>query len=160
MTTAQPAPAPSPAPVVVRPVKLTRVCRALAVLLVVVFTGVAVSLNSVGSTQVFATSDVVAMVVLGLLLATGVLAFTRARVEADLTGVRVRGAVGEKHVPWEVVRGVRLDDGSPWASLDLHDDDTIALFAVQANDGDRATAAVLALRRLLQQSRAPRTPAP
>jgi hypothetical protein len=84
-----------------------------------------------------------------------VLQFTRVRVYADEAGVRVRNYVGEKAVPWPVVAGVRMDDGSPWASLDLQDDDTIALLAVQANDGRYAVEAVLELRRLLAASRQP-----
>ncbi len=133
----------------VRPVRLTRVCRALAVVLVVVFTVVGVTLNA-GSAQVFGVADTIAMIVLGLMLAAVVLAFTRARVQADARGLRIRGAFGEKAVPWGVVAAVRLDDGQAWASLDLQDDDTLALFAVQANDGERATDAVLALRSLLR----------
>jgi hypothetical protein len=143
------------APLVVRPVRLTRVCRAAAVLLVLVFTVVAVSLRQGGGADVFGVADQVAMVVLGLLLAAVVLAFTRARVEADERGVRVRNVLGERTLPWQVVRGVRLDEGSPWASLDLHDDDTVALLAVQANDRERAVRAVIALRELLAASRTP-----
>lgn len=141
-------PPPAADVVDVRPVRLTRVCRVLAVLLVLVFTVVGVTLN-VGSAQVFGVADAVAMIVLGLMLAAIVLGFTRARVRADASGLRIRGALGEKVVPWGVVAAVRLDDSQPWASLDLQDDDTLALFAVQANDGERATEAVLALRRLL-----------
>ncbi len=143
------------APLVVRPVRLTRVCRVAAVLLVLVFTVVAVSLRQGGGADVFGVADQVAMVVLGLLLAGVVLAFTRARVEADERGVRVRNVLGERTLPWQVVRGVRLDEGSPWASLDLHDDDTVALLAVQANDRERAVRAVIALRELLAASRTP-----
>lgn len=142
-------------PVVVRPQRLTRVCRFAAALLVVVFTVVALSLRQGGGAEIFGLADQVAMVVLGLLVAAPVLAFTRARVEADATGVRVRNLLGERSLPWQLVRGVRLDDGSPWASLDLQDDDTIALLAVQANDGERAVRAVLALRDLLAASRTP-----
>jgi hypothetical protein len=82
-----------------------------------------------------------------------VLQFTRARVEADEQGLRIRNYVGEKVIPWQVVAAVRMDDGSPWASLDLQDDDTIALLAVQANDGLYAVEAVLELRRLMAISR-------
>ncbi len=133
----------------VRPVRLTRVCRVLAVILVVVFTLVGVTLN-VGAAQVFGLADTIAMIVLGLMLSAVVLGFTRARVQADASGLRIRSALGEKVVPWGLVAAVRLDDGQAWASLDLQDDDTLALFAVQANDGERATEAVLALRRLLR----------
>lgn len=144
---------PAASTVDVRPVRLTRVCRVLAVVLVVVFTFIGVTLN-VGSAQVFGVADAVAMIVLGLMLAAIVLGFTRARVQADGDGLRIRGVMGEKVVPWGVVAAVRLDDGQPWASLDLQDDDTLALFAVQANDGERATEAVLALRRLLRAAHA------
>jgi hypothetical protein len=140
--------------VVSRPVVLTRVCWAVAGLVVVVFTVVAVALGGgpEGDAQ-FRLPDQIAMVVLGLLVAVAVLGFTRARVEADATGVRVRNVLGDKPIPWQVVRAVRFDDGAPWASLELHDDDTIALLGIQASDGDRAADAVLALRALLADSR-------
>jgi hypothetical protein len=140
--------------VVSRPVVLTRVCWAVAGLVVVVFTVVAVALGGgpEGDAQ-FRLPDQIAMVVLGLLVAVAVLGFTRARVEADATGVRVRNVLGDKRIPWQVVRAVRFDDGAPWASLELHDDDTIALLGIQASDGDRAADAVLALRALLADSR-------
>lgn len=142
-----------PGRVVVRPVRLTRVCRFAAVLIVAVFVAVAVSLRSGAGGEVFGLADQVAMVLLGLLVAGVVLGFTRARVEADVRGIRVRNVLGERALPWQVVRSVRLDEGSPWASLELHDDDRVALLAVQANDKERAVRAVLALRDLLAASR-------
>jgi hypothetical protein len=69
-------------------------------------------------------------------------------VVADLDGVRVQNIFTTKDVPWEVVRAVSFPDGTPWAMLDLADDDQIALLAVQAADGGRAVAAVRALRAL------------
>jgi hypothetical protein len=103
----------------------------------------------------FGVADQVAFFLIGVVLSAVVLQFTRVRVTADERGVRVRNYVGEKFVPWQVVAGVRMDDGSPWASLDLQDDDTIALLAVQANDGAWAVDAVVALRALLAESRRP-----
>jgi hypothetical protein len=138
----------------VRPRRLRAVCWGAGALLLVVFGAVAVLLprGSAGGQQ-FGLADQVAFFGIGVLLAWAVLQFTRVRVEADESGVRVRNYVGEKSVPWQVVAGVRMQDGSPWASLDLHDDDTIALLAVQANDGSRAIDAVVELRRLLAISR-------
>ena len=148
------------APLLVRPRRLTRTCRLMAVAIVAVFSVVAVALGS-DTSQVFELADQIAMVVFGLLFAAVLLSFTRARVLADVTGVRVRNVVGERGVPWQVVRAVRLDDGQAWARLDLHDDDTVALFAVQANDGERAVRAVLELRALLAASRGgPAAPRP
>lgn len=141
-------------PVVSRPVVLTRVCWAVAALVLAVFVVVAILLGGgpEGDAQ-FRLPDQIAMVFLGCLVAGGVLAFTRARVIGDETGVRIRNVLGERLVPWQVVRDVRMDDGASWASLDLQDDDTVALLGVQSNDGDRAVEAVLGLRALLAESR-------
>ena len=139
---------------VVRPRRLTRVCVGLAVLVVALFTVVAVALGrGQDGDAAFRLADQLSMVGLGVLVALALLAFTRARVEADADGIRIRNVVGETVLPWQVVRAVRLDEGSPWASLDLHDDDTVSLLAVQANDGEQAVQAVLALRALLAASR-------
>ena len=146
-------------PVDSRPVRLTRVCWGVAALVMVVFVAVAIGLGTATTGDAaFRLGDQIAMVVLGGLIATAVLGFTRPRVHADLEGVRIRNVLGEKLVPWQVVRAVRMDDGAPWASLDLQDDDTLALFAVQSNDGERAVEAVLGMRALLAASReGPRT---
>ena len=143
-----------PDAVVSQPVRLTRVCWGVAAVVMVVFTGVAVALGRApeGTAQ-FRLVDQAAMVVLGGIVACAALAFTRARVRADEHGVRIRNVLGEKLIPWQVVRAVRMDDGASWASLDLHDDETVALLGIQSNDGDRAVEAVVGLRALLAASR-------
>lgn len=140
-------------PLVVRPRRLTLVCRVLAGLVLVVFAVIGAALRGgpQGAVQ-FRLADQLAMTLLGALAAGAVLLLTRPRVVADAQGVRVRNVLGETMLPWGVVESVRFDDGNPWASLDLHDDDTVALLAVQANDGERAVEAVMALRRLLRES--------
>jgi len=140
-------------PVVLRPRRLLLVCRLAGGTLLAVF-GVVAYLLPRGSAggQTFAVADQIAFFGIGLLLALAVLLFTRVRVIADEAGVRVRNYLGEKTIPWQVVAAVRMDDGSSWASLDLQDDDTVALLAVQSNDGDHAVDAVITLRRLLANS--------
>lgn len=137
-------------PLTLRPRRLLVVCRAAGAVLLVVFGVVAYLLprGSAGGAQ-FGLADQIAFFLIGVLLSAVVLQFTRVRVVADERGVRIRNYLGEKYVPWQVVAGVRMDDSSSWASLDLHDDDTIALLAVQSNDGPYAVNAVLALRALL-----------
>ena len=49
-----------------------------------------------------------------------------------------------------VVVSVDLPRGASWAQLELHDDETVALLALQANDGAATIDSVLALRKLLQ----------
>ncbi|PZS34275.1 MAG: hypothetical protein DLM59_05065 [Pseudonocardiales bacterium] len=103
---------------------------------------------------VFHTGDQVAMAGLGVLLAAAVLAFTRPQVEADERHIRVRNVIGSYDLPWEVVRSVRFDRSSPWVTLDLADDDQVAVMAVQAADKSYALTAVTGLRELLVASRA------
>jgi hypothetical protein len=137
-----------------RPRRLLLVCRAAGASLLVVFGVISYLLprGTSGGVQ-FGLADQLSFFGIGVLLTWVVLQFTRVRVIADEDGVLVRNYIGEKHVPWQVVAGVRLDPSSSWASLDLHDDDTIALLAVQANDGMPAVEAVMAMRALLTQSR-------
>jgi hypothetical protein len=132
-----------------RPVRLRRVTAVAAVLIVVAFVGIAAVLGgSASEGVVFGPADQVAMVCLGLLVAGGVLLLGRPAVTADSAGLHVRNIVASHDVPWEVVREVAFRDGSPWAVLELADDDQLALLAVQSSDGDRAVAAVRGLRAL------------
>src|SRR2546423_11021983 len=94
------------------------------------------------------------MIGLGVLAALGILMFTRPRVDADERGIRVRNVIGSYDLPWDVVRSVEFRRGSPWASLELRDDDMVAIMAVQAADKGRAVAAVRALRALLAAAQA------
>jgi membrane protease YdiL (CAAX protease family) len=131
-----------------RPRRLRRVASALALLVVIVFGGVA-SLLKTGE-EVFGRTDQVAFFLIGLLIASAVLAFTRFRVRGDEHGIWVRNAVGERFFPWEVVVGLDLPEGATWAQLELHDDETVAVLAIQTSDGDEAVDALIALRRLLK----------
>ena len=151
---------PVPATVVSRPVVLRRVVWGLVVVVMLVFTGVAVALGRTSGGAEFRLADQLAMVGLGALLSAAALTLTRARVVADPDGVRVRNVLGDRHLPWQVVREVQMDAGASWASLELHDDDTVALLGIQSNDGDRAVEAVLGLRALLHASRRGPEPAP
>ena len=135
------------------PRKLTIVCRLVAALVLVVFGVLTALLPGVSEDgTVFGPSDQAAFFGIGVLIAAGLLAFTRARVRADHQGVWVRNVMGERFFPWGVVAGIELRDGAPWAQLVLQDDDTVALLAVQSNDGETAVDAVLGLRKLLRAS--------
>jgi Bacterial PH domain len=147
---------PPQVPLVVRarPRRARVVCWLAAVAVVVVFSLVATGLR--GTTgeggAAFQSGDQLAMVGLGVLAALGILMFTRPRVEADARGVRVRNIIGSYDLPWEVVRAVRFNRGAPWVTLDLQDDDVVAVMAVQAADREYALAAVRGLRSLLAAS--------
>ena len=136
-----------------RPRKLRRIASVLAVLIVISFGVLAVFLPR-GSTlpRSVELGDQLGFVGIGVLLAAGVVAFTRFRVRADETGVWVRNVLGERFFPWGVVVGVDIPSGSTWAQLELHDDETVALLAIQTSDGDEAVEVVLALRELLRRA--------
>lgn len=124
----------------------------LAVAILVVFTLVATGLK--GSTGdgygTFQRGDQFAMVGLGVLFALGILLFTRLRVEADEKGVRVRNLVGGYDIPWSMVRSIRFNRGTPWAALELRDEDLLPMMALQAADKQYAVDGVRALRALLR----------
>lgn len=129
----------------------------LAGLIILVFTIVALLLH--GKTEsgksMFRPEDQVAMVLLGLLAAGGMLLFARPTVIADRNGLRIRNLFGWRELPWSVVAAVRFDRGNPWVTLDLADDDVIAVMAVQAADKEYAVTAVRGLRAMLAASRTP-----
>ncbi|MGH3715514.1 MAG: PH domain-containing protein [Micromonosporaceae bacterium] len=132
-----------------RPRKAAVVCWIAAIAVVVIFSAVATALR--GDTEgggVFQLADQIAMVGLGLLGAAGILALTRPRVEADTERIKLRNVVGSYELPWQLVRAVRFDRGAPWASLELVDDDVVAVMAVQAADKEYAVATVRQLRAL------------
>jgi hypothetical protein len=137
------------------------VCAALAavVLAVMVVVGIFLKSSSTGVVS-FHTSDQVAVVVLGVVLAAGILLLARPRVDADDAGVRVRNILGSHDLPWSAVRSVRFERKSAWATLLLVTGEEIAVLAVQSADGERAVAAVQGLRELAAAHRPPEPPRP
>ena len=137
-------------PVVFRPQRIRWVAVGAAVAVVALFTVLSFGLH--GSTGEgpgqFQRGDQAAMIGLGVLAGLGILTFCRPRVSADAERVRVRNVIGGYDLPWSVVRAVRFDRNSPWASLELHDDETVPVHALQAADKDYAVEGVRALRAL------------
>ncbi|RRO18136.1 PH domain-containing protein [Saccharopolyspora rhizosphaerae] len=132
----------------VRPRKVRRVAFPIAGVLVVVFAVVGTLLRDTPTGAVFSVSDQVAMGLLGVLLAAGVLLLTRPRLRADANGLDVRNIIGSQHVEWELVQGITFPDGAPWARVELPEDEYIPIMAIQATDGEHAVAAMRALREL------------
>jgi hypothetical protein len=130
-------------------------CAVLGLVVVTVMVFVAAELKGTTNSVVsYRSSDQVAMVGLGLVLAAGIVFLGRSRVDADAAGVRVRNIVVQHQLPWQAVRAVRFDRKSAWGSLLLENGDEISLLAVQAVDKERAVRAVEGLRALHAQARA------
>ena len=134
------------------PTKLRRICLVLAGLVVVVFGVFAVLLRTSANGQVFQVGDQLGFFGIGLFIAAAVLVFTRFRVRADESGIWVRNALGERYFPWGVVVSIDIPNGATWAQLELHDDDTVGILAIQTSDRDAAVDVVLALRQLLRSA--------
>lgn len=134
-----------------RPRKIRWVAGIAAVAVVILFTAISFGLHgSAGfdDSGSFQRGDQAAMIGLGVLIGLGFLAFTRPRVTADAEGVKIRNVIGNFNLPWSVVRAVRFDRNSPWATLDLYDDDQVSVHALQAVDKEYAVNGVRALRAL------------
>jgi hypothetical protein len=136
--------------VVYRPRRIRWVASIAAAAVVVLFTVLSFGLH--GATGmgrgVYQPGDQAAMIGLGVLIGLGILTFTRPRVRADDQRIQVRNVVGSFDLPWTAVRAVRFDRHSPWATLELHDNETVAIHALQAADKDYAVEGVRALRAL------------
>jgi hypothetical protein len=138
------------APAVFRPRRIRWVAGFSAAAVVILFTALSFGLHgSTGDTMgTYQRGDQAAMIGLGVLIALGILAFTRPRAVADADGVKVRNVVGAYDLPWTAVRAVRFDRNSPWATLELLDDDTVSVHALQAADKEYAVEGVRTLRAL------------
>jgi peptidoglycan/LPS O-acetylase OafA/YrhL len=133
---------------VARPRKLRLFASILAAAIIAVFVVVALFLKDSETGVHFTTSDQVAMVGIGLVLAAGVLWPTWPRVRADEEGVEVRNLLGARRFAWGDVRQLSFPDSAWWARLELPGDEYVPMLAIQALDGERAVTAMRELRRL------------
>jgi Bacterial PH domain len=136
-----------------RPRRIRWVAGIAAPAVVVLFTGLSFGLHgATGSDNPgqFQRGDQAAMIGLGVLIGLGILAFTRPRVRADGAGIQVRNVIGGYDLPWSVVRAVRFDRHSAWATLELYDDEQVSVHALQAADKEYAVDGVRTLRALHQ----------
>ncbi|MFO7190879.1 MULTISPECIES: PH domain-containing protein [Thermocrispum] len=139
--------------VVFRPRRAAWISGACAAVIVAVFTVVAVLLRESNTGVVFRTSDQVAMVVLGLLIAGGIMLWASPRVVADAEGVEVRNVLVKRRFAWSDVLAISFPDGASFARLELPYDEYYAMLAIQAVDREHAVHAVRTLRKLHRAAR-------
>jgi hypothetical protein len=136
-----------------RPMKSARLAVISAAVVLVVFVICALVLHTSGGVQVD-TADQVGIGGTGLLVALGILLFTRPRLQADAAGVDTRGFLGGyRHVDWELVTAVEFPHKVRFARLVLPGDELVVLYAVQRGDGERSVEVMQALRALYAASR-------
>lgn len=131
-----------------RPLKTLVVAWVGALAVLALFVVMAVLLRNAPTGVYFRFADQVAMILLGLFIAGGLLLLARPRVRADAEGIEVRNIMASRRLPWELVRRIAFPDGASWARLDLPDDEYLAVMAIQAVDGQRAVEAITKLREL------------
>jgi hypothetical protein len=145
----------APSTVSAVPRQLRVICAIAAAVVVAVALVAALTLKSASTGVVdFRTDDQIAIFGLGLVLAAGIMALGRSRVDADAEGIRVRNVVVRHELPWTAVRAVSFGRKSSCATLQLENDDEISLLAVRAGDQERAVRAVEGLRALHAAKRA------
>ncbi|GAA3431103.1 PH domain-containing protein [Kutzneria kofuensis] len=140
------------APVTFRPRRVRFVAVPAAIGLVALFAVIAVLLRNTPTGAYFELSDQIAMGLVGVLLACGVLLLTRPRVRAQAEWIEVRNLLGSTRYAWTDVRGLSFPDGSAWARLELPADEYVSIMAVQAADGARAVTAMRTLRALYKDA--------
>ncbi|PRX46059.1 PH (Pleckstrin Homology) domain-containing protein [Prauserella shujinwangii] len=138
--------------VVIRPRRVVWMASVCAVALVAVFVVVALLLRSSDTGVIFQTSDQVAMVGVGLVLAGLTMLFALPRARADAEGIEVRNVVFTRYFRWSEVLSVSFPDGASFARLELPEDEYYSILAVQAVDRHRAVEAVRTLRRLHREA--------
>ena len=73
----------------------------------------------------------------------------RPRLRADVDAVHMRGYVGNwRTIPWDAVVAIEFPSNVRFARLVLPGDETLALYAVQRADRERAVETMQRLRRL------------
>jgi len=147
------APDPEADVVVVRPRKVLIASWVGAVVTVALFVVIAVVLRNAPTGVYFRFADQVALMLLGLFIAGGLLLLARPRVRADAEGIEVRNILVTRRLPWSLVLRVSFPDGASWARLDLPDDEYLPVLAIQAVDGRRAVDAITRVRALHARSR-------
>ena len=112
-----------------------------------------VSAVLLGGAREWGPADQVALVAFGSGIAAFLLRYATIRAVPDAEGLTVRNLVVTRRVAWDEVVGVRFPDGAPWVTLDLADDDELAVMAVQRADGHLARGEAQRLARLVAARR-------
>lgn len=136
------------AAVTLRPRRVLRLAWIGAVLVVALFVAIAIVLRNTDTGVYFRFADQVSMVLLGLLIAGGLLLLARPRVRADAEGIEVRNILQTRRFTWGEIVGIAFPDGASWARLDLPDDEYLPVLAVQAVDRMYAVEGIRELRAL------------
>jgi hypothetical protein len=135
--------------VTARPVRTARWFWAASAFVFVVFTVTAVIMTRYNAGATFTVKDQVGTFVVGLVVSLLLIMPTYPRMIADEEAIRLRSFLGNYRViPWDIVVDVRFPAKVRFAQVVLPGDETLAIYAIQRWDKERAVAAMDALRKL------------
>jgi hypothetical protein len=137
-----------------QPIRSARIAAAIAIVVVVILSAIAVILPRTADGVNFTGADQWGIAGIGVLIALGILRFLHPRMRADENGVDTRPFIGGyRHIDWDLVRAVEFPPKVRFARLVLPGDELIPLYAVQRGDGERSVEVMDGLRALHARSR-------
>jgi amino acid permease len=137
-----------------RPHRTATIAWTASAVVLVVFVLTAVVMKHYNAGASFSDKDQIATVVIGIVLALLLIMPTYPRLVADEQSVRIRSFLGNyRTVPWSVIVDVRFPAKVRFAQLVLPGEETLAIYAVQRWDKDRAVEAMDGLRALFAATR-------
>ncbi len=132
-----------------RPVVTSRIAWAASAVVLAVFVLTALVMTSANAGADFTGKDQIATVVIGVILAGLCIMPTRPRLRADTESVRLRAFLGGwRVVPWDLIVRVDFPSKVRFARLVLPGEETLAIYAVQRLDKERAVESMRRLRAL------------
>lgn len=129
----------------------TRIAGALAILVLVVATGIAWYFMGERIQGTFNWAMRLTVIAIFGSMGAGWWAMARSRIIAADDGVTVVNGWRVRRYDWAQIVSLRLRQGAPWAELDLADGVTLPVFGVQGSDGPRAMTAVREFRAVLAE---------
>jgi hypothetical protein len=132
-----------------RPHLTANIAWACSAFVLVAFVVTALVMKKYNAGADFNDKDQVGTVVVGIVLALLLVMPTYPRLVADEHGVRLRSFLGGyRTIPWDLIVDVRFPKKVRFAQLVLPGDETLAIYAIQRWDKERAVLAMDELRAL------------
>ena len=142
---------------VFRPRRGRRVALTMAVLSLLIFTGVALSLPLVDPLNGgWSVLDRLLLALCGVAVAALLWRFASIRAVPSTQGLVIRNLIITRKIEWAQIVRVQFGGGAPWVSVDLDDTDIVAVMAIQKADAAFGRAEAARLSALVQVHSRPR----
>ncbi len=133
---------------VVRPRRIAILAGISATVVVVAMVVVGILLADTDDGVSFQTWDQVGLIGLGVLIGIAILMMARPTLKVFTEGLLVRNILGENFYEWPLVYGIAFPQGAQWAQLRMPDEEIHPVMAIQLLDRGRAVESLHAVREL------------